>query len=94
MSDVEPAGKGAKGGQDQSFVIVDKAGSGQRTVVGAANAGLWVPMPGNLAGQGKERGGFVAEVQRAECEVLVDFTAEVGRNFGIVVARNPDKAFH
>ena len=94
VNDVQSAGEGAKGRQDQPLGIVDEAGPCYGTVVWASNARLGVPMPGNLAGKRKQGRGFVAKVQSAKGEIFMHFSAKVRGNLGVMVARYPDKTLN
>ena len=86
VADIQPSGIGAEGRHDRAMPIGGKATS-LHGAPARADTRLWMQMTGDLAGC---TGRLVAEGDGADGGFLGDGAAEIGGQFGVVIAGNPD----
>ena len=90
VADVQPTGEGAEGGHDEAAAICGETSPSQRATV-AADFGGGVEVAGDFASC-LALCGFVTKDEAAEFDGLVDFTTELRRRGGVVIALDPDPA--
>ena len=90
IADIESAGIGAEGRQDQALFIADEAAPADPPAPPAERS-LGMEMARDFAGRGRGRGDMTEE-QGAEDELRLHHAAEIGRRGGIVIAGDPDPA--
>src|SRR5215472_11919264 len=90
IADIESAGIGAEGRQDQALFIADEAAPADPPAAPAERC-LGMEMPRDLARRGRRRGDM-AEEQGADSELRLHQAAQIGGRNGIVIAGDPDPA--